>query len=183
MACRLVDGYSADILVMPSKHDSKDLLSGASAPWWTYVLIDDANLARHLIGYGEQGEKYLTTVVLDFRWTELQLTFNGINSLNADFALLRPSLPDNRGVPGNTDGVTVDDTGISRGPTLIYAAVQLAWGNVHKNPRELAFQLHGRLVRRRSEMAAIDEVLSSHRMTLALSSNVWCPSRGAPLWW
>jgi WD40 repeat protein len=162
---RLVDGYKADILVVPSQHDSKDLLSGASVPWWTEVLVDDgyvhANLARHLIGCGVEGEKDLTTVLLDFRWTERQLSVNGLLSLKADFVLLRPSLWGNRGVAGSTDGVTVDDAGISRGLRLIYAAVQLAWGNAHMNPRELAFQLHGRLVRRRSDMATVDKFLAS----------------------
>jgi WD40 repeat protein len=47
---------------------------------------------------------------------------------------------------------------------LISRVVQLAWGKAHVNPKELVFQMYGRLFAQRSELAAVEKYVSSVEM-------------------
>jgi APAF-1 helical domain len=132
---------------------------------WSDELADDGyvhtNLARHFVYCGEQGVEELTALLLDFRWTERHLAASGIRSLRADFGLLRSAISGSTGLAAVGINNSVDETDFLTALDLTPAAVQLAWGSVHKNPRELACQMHGRLFARRFELAAVDKYASS----------------------
>jgi hypothetical protein len=111
-----------------------------------------------LSGAVRKARRSLAIVLLDFRWTRRKLAFFGLQSLEADFALLCPSIEAIRKA-GNGAARSacsfVDDTDVSRGLRLVSASLQLAWENVQKNPRELSFQLYGRLFVWRSDVVAV----------------------------
>jgi hypothetical protein len=93
-----------------------------------------ANFERHLVGCRKQGKKELATLLLEFRWTEQQLDLNGFLRLNADLALLRPSITSYCGPAGKADGVALC-VGLLRGLKLIYGVLQLAWGAYAQDPQ------------------------------------------------
>jgi WD40 repeat protein len=114
--------------------------------WWSDALADDvylhANLARHLVGCGRYSD--LETLLLDHRWTQRQLDVSGLLVLKRDFTLLESSLS------LEVDRNAEDDTFAATSAKVIELrrirdAILLAWGFASKNPRELCFQLHGRL--------------------------------------
>jgi hypothetical protein len=93
-----------------------------------------------------------------------KLAFFGLESLEADFALLYPSIEASRKA-GNGAARSacsfIDDNDMSRWIMLVSAALQMAWENLQKNPRELSFQLYGRLFVWRSDVVAVDTYLDS----------------------
>jgi WD40 repeat protein len=163
---RLLLGYRQDSL---SENGSGEGIAEAGiGSWWSEKLVDDgylhANLARHFVGCGDGGVAELTTLLLDFRWTARQLAVNGDLRLRRDFALLRWV------IAGNQESVNSSACGrdsavdMSTSLGLISSAVQLAWRQAHKNLKELAFQTHGRLFARRSEMAWVERYVASVEM-------------------
>jgi WD40 repeat protein len=64
-------------------------------------------------------------------------------------------------VHGWGSGIRIDEEDRLAAPELIPGAVQLSWGNAHSNPKELSFQIHGRLVARRSENATVERYVAS----------------------
>jgi hypothetical protein len=140
--------------------------TGVCVPWWSDKLAGDgdvhANLARHFLGCGERGVEDLTALLLEFRWTERQLAVNGMLSLRADFDHLGSALPfDPMAVDGGASCDGVGEADMWTALDVLSAAVQLAGEKGQKNPRELAFQMHGRLFARRSELALVDKYVSS----------------------
>jgi hypothetical protein len=67
---RLIDGYTGNPLAVADENGPKALGSGECAALWSDVLVDEgyvhANLARHLVGCGYQGEKELHPCFLTF---------------------------------------------------------------------------------------------------------------------
>jgi WD40 repeat protein len=163
---RLIDVYAAELQPAAATLQRENITGSACVPWWAVELADDGyvhgNIARHLIGSGKRGVKELTALLLHFRWTERQLAISGILSLRSDFELLRSSMAVKLDtVSCGARGDEIGEADLLTALDLISGAAQLAWGNAHKNYRELAFQMYGRLFERRSEMAAVDTYLSS----------------------
>jgi NB-ARC domain len=163
---RLIDAYSEELLSVAEPLQPENMTTNALVPWWSDKLVDDgyvhANLARHFVYCGKGGVEELTTLLLDFRWTERQLAVSGVLQLRYDFELLRRAIAaDQDAVHSDAADDVADGADLSTSLNLISGAVQLAWGNAHKNPRELAFQMHGRLFMRRSEMTAVEKNVSS----------------------
>jgi hypothetical protein len=144
----------------------ENMTSTAHVLWWSDKLADDGyvhvNLARHFVNCGEEGVEELAALLLDIRETERQLTVNGILSLRADFELLRSALLARpTAVAGGASGDGVGEANMWTGLDFVFAAVQLAWEKAQNIPRELAFQMQGRLCPRRSELVLVDKYVSS----------------------
>jgi hypothetical protein len=129
---------------------------------WSDVLAGDRYVYANLSLASSKVRNSWTALMQDFGWTERQLALNDVLCLRSDFALLLRAIADNQdAIDGDNSCDGVNEAGILTALDLISGAVQLAWGNTDKNPREHAFQMHGRLSARRSELELIDKYASS----------------------
>lgn len=122
--------------------------------WWSPDVEFDryihANLSRHLIESGQATE--LENLLLDIRWGYRQIEVNGLWTLEKDFESLIRQLKPKRDMVEKKHIISYE---------MILKALQLSRYCLPRNPRELAFQMCGRLNELRKKFSEINVYLES----------------------
>lgn len=137
--------------------------------WWGLCLgISDQgaleycrrNLSRHMVEAGAEYISEFLQLVCDYRWTEAQMLWSknkdDLSGIAEDLQTL---------LSGCVKEFGADfDEHVKRGIELLLDAIRLSSPYVAGNPRELAYQLHGRLNQNAGQNDVVDRFLWSLAM-------------------